>query len=319
MNSNWYSRLLFVAVAAVIFINLNSCDKDSDPPPDPPAPIDTLGTGWQKSQINGAGGFVDIFFVNNNVGWVCGKNLYKSVDGGINWNKQTVLDDTTGFGNMYFLNEQLGWLVGKFLFRTKDGGATWDKFNVGGESSIYDVQFLNPRLGYLVSVQGLYRSIDSGSNWTKIVSNFKPENGFFFLDSLTGWGLTLGSVGITANAGSSFTVVNHGNPGNYYAVQFVDMQYGWAAGNSGVIRTTNQGATWTKLFSGGYGADIHFFNKDEGFISNNNRIYKTADGGQTNTQVAFVADEMGIVEMHFVDPSHGWAAGWNNFILRYAQ
>jgi photosystem II stability/assembly factor-like uncharacterized protein len=318
MNSNWYSRLFLPAIAIILVINLNSCDKDNDPPPEPPPPIDTLGVGWTKTQINGAAGFVDIFFVNNNVGWVCGKNLYKSVDGGINWNKQQVLDDTSGFGNMFFLNDQLGWLVANSIFRTKDGGTSWKKISITGESQLYDVQFLNPRLGYLVGQQGLYRSIDTGNNWTKVVSNFNPSNGFFFLDSLTGWALTFNQSGSTVNAGSSFTV-NSSPTGNFYAVQFVDLQHGWAAGSDGVIRTTNGGTSWTKLFNGAYGSDIHFFNKDEGFISNINRVYKTTNGGQTVTQVAFVADELGIVEMHFTDPNHGWAAGWNNIILRYVQ
>ena len=179
MNSNRYSRLLFAAILAVIFININSCDKDNEPPPDPP-PVDSLGVGWTKSQISGAAGFSDVFFVNNNVGWVSSTHIYKSTDGGVSWNKQAMAHDS-GFSNMFFINDQLGWVVGRSLSRTKNGGATWEKLTVAGESQVYDVQFLNPRLGYLVGTNGLFRSTDSGSNWTKIVTNITPNYGFYFI------------------------------------------------------------------------------------------------------------------------------------------
>ena len=74
----WYSRLITVIV--VLFF-LPSCSKDNAPPPKPPPPIDTLTAGWQKITINEAQGLLDIFFVNNNIGWVCGGNyMGKSID-----------------------------------------------------------------------------------------------------------------------------------------------------------------------------------------------------------------------------------------------
>lgn len=315
-----YSHLLFAAITIVLFIGFNSCDKDGDPPPPEPPPTDSLGVGWQKIQITGTAGLSDVFFVNNNVGWVCGQGVFKSTDGGITWNKQTVTNDSSGYSNLFFLDEQHGWMVGNFLFRTKNGGTNWNKLTVAGESTPYDVQFLNPRLGYLVGSKGLYRSTDSGTTWTKVVSNFTPTGAFFFRDSLRGWGLSNSAAGITVNGGANFTYANQFAGGSFYAMQFVDSLHGWVAGGGGVLRTIDGGVNWTRLLDYSNGADIHFFTKDVGYINYNGRVYKTTNGGQSLISQVHIPSATGFAEIHFIDENHGWAVAWNNnTLLRYSK
>jgi photosystem II stability/assembly factor-like uncharacterized protein len=316
--SSLYSRLP-AAIIFLFFVSVSSCKKDNAPPPDPPK-LDTLGTGWQKIQVpevtNAA--LLDIFFVNSNVGWVCGSGVFKSIDGGVTWNKQNLPD--SGFGNMFFIDEQLGWLVGSSgIQRTKNGGSNWEKITITGAGQVYDLQFLSHRMGYLMGSNGLFRSSDTGTTWTKVPSSFAPNGAFFFLDSARGWAFN-NSVkpGYTANGGFDFTVSNSYSGAGQYAVQFVDSATGWVAGFDGVLRTTDAGATWTRVIQGN-SSDIHFFNKNDGYICNNNEVYRTNNGGQTLTRVAKIGEAQGFVELHFTDMNHGWVANYDRFILRYVQ
>lgn len=269
--------------------------------------------------INEATGLTDIFFVNNNTGWVAGGDfLAKSTDGGLTWTRQQVSTETVSIGNLFFLNEQVGWAISfNALHRTTNGGDSWQKIPVSGAASLGDLQFVNPRLGYLATDKGLFRSIDSGKTWSKVASNFSPNRTVFFLDSLNGWAVSDNNIGHTINGGVDFTMGTGHGP-NTYAAQFVDNQHGWVGG-AGVYRTTDGGSTFTKVLSEQFGSDIHFFNKDEGFICSGTQIYSTANGGINLTRLVNTAQSGPFAEIHFTDPQHGWAVSWDKFILRYAQ
>src|ERR1700733_2379701 len=81
----------FTSILLAIFIFIVSCRKHHDNLPlTPPQPerFDTLGTGWQRIKIDTTLNFEDIFFVNNQTGFLCGyKYLGKSIDGGITWTR----------------------------------------------------------------------------------------------------------------------------------------------------------------------------------------------------------------------------------------
>ena len=224
------------------------------------------------------------------------------------------------YSTCFFLDEQHGWgITDKAIFKTRNGGASWQKITISGEANIGDLQFLNPRLGYLVGLQGLYRSIDSGLTWTKVPGNFFPDRSLHFADSLKGWVISRTKPAYTSDGGTNFTVSNSFTSGGQYAIQFVDAATGWIAGYGGVWRTTDAGASWTMIIMSSYGADIHFFNKNDGYICADHQVFKTTNGGQTLTRVAFVEASPGLVELHFTDTNHGWVASFNNYILRYAQ
>jgi photosystem II stability/assembly factor-like uncharacterized protein len=313
-----YSHLFTTSVVICLAV---ACKKDNSPPPEPPPPVDTLAAGWQKIIVGSNLGLSDVFFVNNNTGWVCGGNyMGKSTDGGLTWTTQQVSTENLNMFNLFFLDEQNGWAVtDKALFKTRNGGSSWQKITVSGESQCSDLQFLNPRLGYLVGLQGLYRSIDSGLTWTKVPGNFNPDRSLHFTDSLKGWVTGISKPAYTSDGGNNFTISNSFTSSGQYAIQFVDANTGWVAGNGGVWRTTDAGANWPRVIITATGGDMHFFNKNDGYICADHQVFKTTNGGQTLTRVAFVTGSPGLVELHFTDTNHGWAASFNNFILRFAQ
>jgi len=70
--------------------------------------------------------FTDLFFINQNVGWVLGSysnNIYKTEDGGLNWVAQP--SNTTEYLDaVFFLNPDTGWVVGSHgvILKTGSGG-----------------------------------------------------------------------------------------------------------------------------------------------------------------------------------------------------
>ncbi len=104
--------------------------------------------------------------------------------------------------SLQFLNEQDGWLaVEEKLWRTQDGGKTWKIIFDGGfnrlfsgssitqPKSIYEYQFINSQIGWLLQYGEMYRTEDGGITWTKIETSTE-FSGMFFLDAQHGWAIS---------------------------------------------------------------------------------------------------------------------------------
>jgi hypothetical protein len=65
----------------------------------------------------------DIYFVNDSLGYFAdeGKFIYKTEDGGLNWNLKA---DSLG-RTVYFLTADTGFAVYNNIYKTVDGGNTW--------------------------------------------------------------------------------------------------------------------------------------------------------------------------------------------------
>lgn len=103
----------------------------------------------------------DIFFLNENIGWLSSKNrLFKSVDGGLTWN---LVKENLGFyiNQLLFTSEERGYFLTEDFF---ERGLTSVKYTVnGGESfsSIADYTFLNymTRINNKLWISGEYGHI----------------------------------------------------------------------------------------------------------------------------------------------------------------
>lgn len=100
-------------------------------------------------------------------------------------------------------------------------------------------------------------------------------------------------------------------------VYFDGNKRGWAAGDDGVVITTDDGGiTWKQQETAMTDDinDIYFRNKDDGFLLAGNRIWQTANGGvrwrETNSFTA--RDYNGLPELYslrFVNKKRGWIVG----------
>lgn len=136
------------------------------------------GTNWSVQTINSSFHFNDVFFINQNVGWVCGEYLglphyasvFKTTDGGLTWTEKPLGNDETMRG-IYFTDDLYGWAVGNnnstesAIYHTTDGGDNWIFENTPGILSLSRVFFINKTRGWAAGYLGT------------IVSTFDPTAG----------------------------------------------------------------------------------------------------------------------------------------------
>lgn len=111
--------LIYLSLFPLLF----SCSSKS--PDVPPTPVDTLTTGWKKITMPESS-FSDIFFINNNVGYVGGTSIYRSTDGGNNWQK--VYQPSVGISNIAMGSEANSIFItgnGQVIV-TRNGGVSFD-------------------------------------------------------------------------------------------------------------------------------------------------------------------------------------------------
>ena len=65
-------------------------------------------------------------------------------------------------------------------------------------------------------------------------------------------------------------------------------------------------------------SDLYFINSLEGYVTCDNTIYRTNNGGNTWERVVYLADG-GLFELHFTDKNHGWAVGARGTILIFKR
>ncbi|MEZ4935243.1 MAG: T9SS type A sorting domain-containing protein [Saprospiraceae bacterium] len=103
---------------------------------------------------------------------------------------------------------------------------------------------------------------------------------------------------------------------------FIDANTGFAAGSSGfiyftgfVIKTTNGGSSWVKVFEEDEGEikDLHFTNNNfgagGGFNSNGDALVITSNNGGNSWSSHIVDDGPTIYGVHFTDENNGYAVG----------
>ncbi|HQF81885.1 MAG TPA: YCF48-related protein, partial [Candidatus Syntrophosphaera thermopropionivorans] len=113
--------------------------------------------------------FYEIFFVNDQVGYIVGLGgkVTKTTDGGETW--FTVGDNISTSANLYctyWKNELNGYAGsgGGVLYITNDGGVTWSSITVGANANIRDIYFRDANNGVLVKDGGEIYYTTTGGN-----------------------------------------------------------------------------------------------------------------------------------------------------------
>jgi photosystem II stability/assembly factor-like uncharacterized protein len=144
--------------------------------------------------------------------------------------------------------------------------------------------------------------------------------------------IAVGDAGVvftSADGGASWTRRSSGRRGSLRVVDFVNVSTGWAAGDGGVIKTTNGGVSWQAQDLPGDGVyrftDVSFVDASHGWACGSyavaggaaaSRIVRTTDGGDTWTiaeqwiESASKAEVQLLMQVDFVNATTGWATGW---------
>lgn len=243
------------------------------------------------------------------------------------WTEQTADRPLTGFNYVRFVTARTGWILGGsyqrpagpvtnsvyVLLRTDNGGATWTSIDLAALRLGNGFRGLWPvteQILYSTGVekdtapgaqyQFVYKSVDGGLTWNKLLSNGYRGGGLTFLSEQVGLSAQVNTIVKTTDGGVTWRPVWDGGLAGVGNIQFVTPTTGYASGgvfqdqiNVGILlKTTDQGETWQDLhWTHGAINDIKFLTDAIGFITTtvthgagptyraSTALYKTVDGG----------------------------------------
>ena len=184
------------------------------------------------------------FAVGQKGPWPATGVFYKTIDGGKNWQRVDE-GNLPPLDEIFFVDNEYGWICGKnILLSTQDGGTNWipDYFpeflrciqftdrKHGWISSIDE--------------NAVYRTIDGGKNWVDIPLDnryIQFFNSFFFFDNNRGIASTFLFCNIltTEDGGLNWSYEERLPPAQLNAITFVNDSLGWAVGTNGAILKFN--------------------------------------------------------------------------------
>jgi len=254
--------------------------------------------------------------------------LYRTTDGGKNWETTFKTDSFVAFTNIDFVTVQKGCAVGfGGVVVTNDGGQTWLQ-GAGAGGLLRDVQFSDTLHAYAVgydyvSAQGppVYRTKDGGLNWTKgLMRHFQDIDGnnlgLFSVSNTSQGVIAVGDKGFQCSSNSPWSEYDFGEDTSFQQ-RYICRSYRFAS-----IVFTNSKNGWA---AGKYGYMPDFWGQ---------AIFQTSDGGLTwNTQYQQVPDTSSLFShfrmnrVWFIDSMQGWAVGsddriegnWQGSILHTAD
>ncbi len=231
----------------------------------------TGGMIWDFGNHTGGGYIRSLDFADSLNGLAVGYagKILKSVDGGASWsrifppgamnqrnfttvhytNPQTVF----AFGGRNYTNDTL-----QTIIKSTDGGDTWNTIRDVNGRWLKGAFFIDADKAFAVGSKGtIIKTTDGGNNWTPVNSpvNDVEFNAVYFINSTTGF-----IVG-----------------GNYVMFDTLTSQ-------RTILKTTDGGANWNVILNepGGWLTAIDFIDQNTGYIAGDGAtLYKTGNGGNT--------------------------------------
>jgi photosystem II stability/assembly factor-like uncharacterized protein len=180
-----------------------------------------------------------------------------------------------------FIDSARGWIAGDegIILKTENGGERWTMQQNVLTTNVINIQFLNARLGWALSIKypsdsnmwfGTYllKTTTGGNEWQSQIFDSVFYTTLFFQDSLHGWlGGSRGIIVRTTNSGGSWSDVDDSAAHRFdiSRIHFFTPGYGFALGGNmdiaGIIwRTSDRGAKWFSRFVCAEPLNgIHFF------------------------------------------------------------
>lgn len=131
---------------------------------------------WKKTETAIHYLLLDADYSNDLIGAIVGAGgtiLFTS-DGGLTWEKATLLGDTeTRFNAIRFFKRDAAWAVGSRgrIFRSNGNGRLWRQQNSTVTADLNDVHFTSSLSGWAIGEQGvIVRTRDGGNTWYNVPS-----------------------------------------------------------------------------------------------------------------------------------------------------
>ncbi|CAN5174181.1 hypothetical protein BH20ACI1_BH20ACI1_20760 [soil metagenome] len=297
--------------------------------------------GWIKQESNTLAWLHDVYFINENKGWIAGSGgtLLATIDGGKNW-KKTINFTQDTIKQVYFSDENNGWLLcerniysrganaSSYLLKTSDGGKSWDtiSFTDSGRERITKIFFTKDGFGFAVGEAGaLFALQNDKQTWKKSPSpmRYLLLDGVFTDESrgaIVGAG---GTIFFTEDTGSTWNqaTIAGKSDAKLNSIFFINQKTGWTVGTNGKIyQTINGGKFWREQNStvSLNLNDIFFNDTAEGWaIGDDGTILHTTTAGNIWTSESTKVKHK--LEKIFFAGKNGWIVGFGGTILKKAE
>ena len=215
------------------------------------------GVNWFNNYEPSNSGVADIFFLNSQTGFAAGGRLHKTTNAGINWVLVPGGNLLGSVSEIFFINELTGWSASyatsqSNIYGTTNGGLDWVLQHSSSGFGMRSVWFTSSQNGFAVEY-GINNTkifkTTNGSVWSSQSNNIKGES-VFFVNGATGYisGSDTdfyGSILKTTDSGNSWSLAFKGDLFNeILSVHFPSVNTGYAAGGTGIYKTTNAGGNW---------------------------------------------------------------------------
>jgi len=251
------------------------------------------------------------------------KNIYHTINAGDTWELETLPEVIGSFNDVFFINNDIGWIVGSFniVLKTIDGGETWIKlFNSTPSNTVIEsVSFSDELNGCAVGSQySFYLGFimitnDGGYTWTvRTPSDHSRFNKITLLDSVTGWvcGFS-GELMKTEDGGNTWIDKSYVYyQGSFNDIHFFDSLKGVLLDDEYMRLTFDAGETWDSLVNLGHSSYQNSISSwaDEKLVTvgANGSIVMSLDGGTTweNINRGITSD---VYQLGFINSFDGYA------------
>lgn len=295
---------------------------------------------WQVVPLPTEATLSDISFVDDNHGWLVGKNstLLETQDGGKNWELRSL---DLGDNQIYtFLSVSFsgldGWIVGQpgLMLHTTDGGQSWSRIPLSEKlpGSPYTVTALGgPSAEMTTDVGAIYRTQDNGKTWQAMVQEavgvvrniYRSEDGKYVAVSARGSFYSTWEPGQEAwephNRNSSRRLQNMGYGKNGQL---------WLLARGGTVQFSqpNSDEEWNDPINPEYSTswgllDLAYRTQDEVWLSGGSgNLLVSLDGGKTWQKDRSVENvPSNLYRVIFLKPDQGYVLGQRGTLLRYEQ
>ena len=304
---------------------------------------------WIRKASPTAGNLKNVFFINNNTGWISGDSglIARTTNSGNNWTIQTT-STVKDIQTLHFINERLGWALawevfpdsnsylGTEIFKTTNGGVNWLSYMYFDTNQFMKtIYFIDSLKGFMAGAPlSIVYTTNAGQTWTEadtdtsLIIGFpiekikfsNPQSGY----ACGGFRDIAGAMWRTSNGGINWLATIVGpeplndlyisNSSNVIAAGG-DFEYG-----SSIVRTSNSGVNWLYDTLGTFGlaTGIDFRTLNEGWITLGiaQKFAYTLDFGNTWANI-YTPDSIPVFGIDFTDSLNGWAVGYEGAIFKY--
>jgi photosystem II stability/assembly factor-like uncharacterized protein len=240
------------------------------------------------------------------------------------------------FKSVKFINENTGFILKDTLYKTTNGGQDWNRINFGINRNPQNFSFVNENTGFAISKSYNYpnpsysyleKTTNGGLTWqeTQYSNNIDIFKMYFF-DEFTGYACYQYFTNTflkTTNGGINWISINTNC--DFRKIYFLNPSKGFLYGSLGLFLTTNGGLNFgcVMIDSSTYGFDINFTNENTGYYLDQDnhtiprpRIHKTTNGGLNWDQSCTAFKNTNFDLVHFINDNTGFCFGTFGAIIK---